>query len=742
MSKSRFVKLAVRAGSMGRPGGRSPVRQEDEMTEGMTQVAAFALSGEDRPSLDRVVNPRTVAVVGVSETSTWADSARRSLQSDAQFFFVHPRAESVFGHETFPDVRSLGQPVDAVFSAVGAERTIDVIEQAADIGAGGVITIAGGFAELGERGVPLQEAMVSAARRGHLPVIGPNGVGMINVPRKLDLTMLPAFGRRTGGLSAAMHSGAMIEAIAASAWRAGGVGLNILISAGNEPVTDLADYLDFFARDDDTRVVALAVEKVRRPEAFFDAARRCLEAGKPIVALKLGRSERAQRMAASHTGTLTGDTWVYDVAFKQAGICLAYDIDDLVDRVQFLEQLPRSRWSPVRGLAVLTATGGFAQLSSDLAEVEKIDMPEVERLGPFVAENVPGGTVPNPLDATGFVGSIDGLWEKIVTEYAHAPEFDTLLFTSQHADWDLGGSFLADGFAAVCRSVQKTFVIGPLAGVGGSWLDRYRDDEVGVGNGLRGCLRGISTMAAFVRLRADSRVTPASDVAPMAKPDVASIEVPEGRMLPFAATMDLLDAAGIAVAPYHLVPGDASVIGRPPFAGPFVVKLADVGHRTEHDAVRLNVDEDGLLAAIDELRAIASSDGLPSLVSVQPMLRGHGEAFVGIQGNSELGPVVAFGLGGIFVEVMKKVGGRMAPMTEQDAADLVGEFGDSGVLDGFRGAPAWDRDALVRTLVAASRLAAAGRGWIESIDINPMIVTAHGPVAVDGLCLVRDDLAV
>jgi acyl-CoA synthetase (NDP forming) len=547
--------------------------------------------------------------------------------------------------------------------------------------------------------------------------------------------MLPIFNRRVGGLSAATHSGAMIEAMAASASRAGGVGFNLLVSAGNEAVTDVADYLNYFADDEGTRVVALAIEKIRRPDAFFEAAGRCLEAGKPIVAIKLGRSERTQRMAASHTGTLTGDAWVYDVAFKQAGILPAQDIDDLIDRVQFLEQLPRQRWTPVRGLAILTATGGFAQLASDLAEVEEVDVPEVDRLRPFVEETIPGGAVTNPLDITGFAGVIDGLWRKVLTEYSAAPEFDALMFSSQHAEWN--EPLFADiEFAEFGSVSDKPFIIAPLAGQGGTWLERYRADGVAVGNGLRGCLRGLHTMGSFMRLRSGSRVRPASAVPHLTRPDVRPIEVAEGLMLPFVATMDILAAAGIPTAPYHLIARGADV-STPGFAGPYVVKLADVAHRTEHNAVRLNVGADKLGAAVTELRSIAEADSLPPLVAVQPMVPGHGEAFIGIKGESELGPVVAFGLGGIFVEVMKRVGGRMAPMTSEDAADLMDEFSDTGVLEGFRGSPPWDRRALSTVLVAASHLAAAGRDWIDSIDVNPLMITAQGPVAVDGLCLLR-----
>jgi acyl-CoA synthetase (NDP forming) len=708
------------------------------MTQGLSE-AGTRESGDARSSLERMLNPRSVAVVGISDASRWGAGARRSLASDAEFFFVHPKAETVFGHPTYADLRSIGRPVDAVFSAVSAERTVDIVEQAVEIGAGGVVTYAGGFAELGPRGLELQRRMRAIAQAGGLHLVGPNGVGLINVPRKLELTMLAPFERRVGGLSVAMHSGAMIEAVGSAAWRAGGVGLNVLVSAGNEAVTDLADYLDYFAEDPGTRVVALAIEKIRRPDEFFAAARRCLDAGKPIVALKLGRSERSQRLAASHTGSLIGDAWVYDVALRQAGVQLAADVDDLVDRVQFLEQLPRERWSPVRGLAVLTATGGFASLASDLAEEEKVDMPEVERLRPFIEENVPGGTVPNPLDATGFVNGVEGLWDKILQEYADAPELDAYLFASQHAEWDIGGRHLADGFAAVGRDRRdKTFVVAPLGGVAGWWVEEYRKDDIAVGNGLRGCLRGLSTMAGFMRTRSDARVAPATEVPALARPRGELLDVPEGRMLSFAATMELLRSAGIPVAPWHLVPADGA-IGAPPFEGPYVVKLADVAHRTEHGAVRVGVPGDGLAAAVAELRDLAARDGLPAAVAVQPMVVGHGEAFVGIQAGGELGPVVAFGLGGVFVEVMKRVGGRMAPMSEQDAAELIDEFTDTGVIDGFRGAPAWDRGPLADLLVAASRLAAGGRDWIASIDVNPVIVTADGPLAVDGLCLVRDE---
>jgi acyl-CoA synthetase (NDP forming) len=598
-----------------------------------------------------------------------------------------------------------------------------------------VITAAGGFAETGEDGARRQDSIRDIAVAAAMPVVGPNGVGVVNVPRGLELTLLAPFERRPGGLSVIAHSGAVLESLATAGWRVGGVGLDLLISAGNEPVTDVADYLDYLAGREATKVIALIIEKVRRPAAFFAAVRRCLAADKPVVAVKLGRSERGQRMAASHTGAVTTDAWVYDVAFDQAGIVRAEDIDDLADRVQFLEQLPRERWSGVTGLAVLTASGGFAALASDLAEAEGVAVPELGRLRPFIKAHVPGGDVPNPLDATAFMNAADSPWEQIVERYATAPEIDTLLFANQFADWDQRGRGLADRFLAQAKESSKTLIISPLAGTAGQWVAAYRDDGAAIGNGLRGTFRGLSTMARYRRAPRDREVRDPREVPAAGRPDAAPVLVPEGEMLPFDAAMRLLAGGGITVAPWTVFAGTDQV--RPPgFAPPYVVKLADVAHRTEHGAVRAGVTAEGLDAAVTELRGLASASGLASAVAVQPAIRGLGEVFVGMR-DTELGPLVVFGAGGVFLEALGRIAGRIAPLSESDAADLVEELAGTGLLDGFRGGPPWSRPALTAAIRAAGDLIAGGRDWIESVDVNPLIVTETGLVAVDALCLLR-----
>jgi len=677
-------------------------------------------------------------VVGATDASTLSQTVASIFTcEDVDAFVVNPKYDTVFGQATFPSLTAIGRPIDAVFSLLSASSTASVAEEAADVGAGGLVVIASGFAEVGGAGLELQSRLMAASARGHFPIVGPNGVGFIDVTRNHEMTFLPRFERRAGGVSVVAHSGALLEAVAASAWRTGGVGFSYLISAGNEAVTDMADYLDFLVDDPDTKVIALALEKIRRPGAFFAAASRALRAGKPIIALKLGRSARGRVMTQSHTGTVIGDAWVYEVAFRQACIDTALDVDELVDRLQFLEQLPTDKWSALRGVGVLTGTGGFATMTADIAEEEGIDVPEIPGLTAWVQGLIPSLQTSNPLDATGVILSNLDVWQQLVTTYEGRPELDALIFLSQFAPWDTRNRRFSDTFADASVTSSKPFLLSPLAGPAGAWMEEYRDRfGIALGNGLRGTLRGLQSMARFMRSRIDAVVLPPSAAPSIDQPTGATIPSDDEQMLSFADTMALLADVGIPFAPFELIAPD---VDHPTtsLAGPLVVKLSDVAHRTEHDAVRLNVDPAALAEVVEDLRLVAAKDALPATVVVQSMLRGSSEIFVGLQGGAELGPVVAFGPGGILVEVLRRVSGRLAPFTSVDAREMIAEFDDLGIADGVRGAPAWDREQLAELLVRAGTLAAGGRSWLRSMDLNPLIQTEQGFVAVDAVCFVK-----
>jgi len=694
-------------------------------------------SVEPAVDLGRMLKPRSVAMVGMSEENKYWEYVSPTLKSDAEIHFVHPKRTSVFGYDTFPSLSDIGRPVDVVMTVTGATVTTGLAEEAADLDIGGMVVVAGGFAEKDSQGAALQARLVAAARKGRFGVIGPNGLGYVNVNRRVSLTIASDHKRRPGGISVVSQSGAMLSGIAMAAWDRPAIGLNMLISSGNEAATDIADFVEYLAEDPETTAIGLVIEKVRRPDAFFAAVRKAVAAGKPIVAMKLARSARTQELAASHTGAMTGDAWVYDVALAQEGVAIAMDPDELVDRLAIMSQIPSHAWTRAERLGIVTFTGGFASLSMDLATVEGVDVPPLDHLREWVAAELPGVSVPNPLDATG-LGTAK--WDAILERYAGSNDLDSVLFVHPLAEEDRGvGERFLRKFAEFPAANSKPLVAANCAGSIGSWADDlFSSTSAAAGRGPRGALRGLQTMGAFVRHREKVAQTDArSNPTVVARPAAATIPQPEGRMLPFANTMSLLAEHGIPTAPFFLIAEEQAVPARLPFEGPYVVKLADVAHRTEHGAVVLNVAAGGLADAVESLRTVAARDGLAAMVAVQPMVKILGEALIGAQ-TTELGPMVVFGLGGIFVEVLKKIGGRMAPFTRRDAEELIAEFEDARIMHGFRGQPGWDLVALADLLVRMGDLAAGARGWIESLEINPLVYGPDGYVAVDALCLVRE----
>lgn len=690
-----------------------------------------------RSPLDRVLNPSTIAIVGLSDKSPVAPFIRPTLDSGAQVHFVHPSAATVFGTPTHSSISEVPGPIDAVLSVMSAERTVALAEKCASLDCGGLIIYAAGFSEVGADGGELQRRLVAAARRGSMAVVGPNSLGYISVPRSLNLTASANYHPPAGGVSIVSHSGAMIGGVAITAGRRTGVGISRLISAGNEAVTDIADYLDFLADDPQTTAIGLIVEGIRRPEAFFRAARRCREAAKPIVAVKLARNRRTQQMAASHTGALAGNSWAYDVAFRHADIQLAHDIEEMIDRLSIVDQLDPAKWNAVERLGVVAGTGGFASLAFDIAEAEGLTLPPLDSLADWVASTIPGITVPNPLDTTGFGATF---WTDIVGRYVGSPDLDAVVFVNMWGEGDDSPVYrrLIDEVATAARRFGKPVAIAAGAGPVGSFAREVigSDGSVALGYGLRGTLRGLQTMGAFVRDRATAR--------PQAEP-VAALACPPGpfpatadgrRFLLFTQAMDLLAEFGIPTSPYCVVGADEQAT--PGFEGPYAVKLADVPHRTELGAVALNVTRADLDRAVTDMRAIAARHDVGEIVAVQPMAAARGELLVGVEGRSELGPMVVLGIGGILVEVLERVGGRPAPLTRIDAEALIEEFRELRIMHGYRGSQPWHLDRLAEVLVGFGRLAAACHGWLESLDVNPLLVTADGLLAVDALFIVRE----
>ncbi len=452
----------------------------------------------------------------------------------------------------------------------------------------------------------------------------------------------------------------------------------------------------------------------------------------------------------SHTGAIADESWVYDLILRQAGVVTARDVDDLLDRAQLLAQLTPDRWRPMRGVAVMASSGGVAGVAADLSVEENVALADLAALEPWVRARVPGedGSL-NPLDLTGFVMRDRDLLLEMFSGYARAEGVDALVLCWWAGEGDEGWArTLLDPFADAATKAAIPLIVSPVEATAvGGWTERYRDQGLAFCRGLRSTLRAIQAVeqVASSPPAAGSSAAGSSAAAPISAPAVtavtaiaapALVDSPAGPIVGFADAMTLLAGAGVPVAPYVVLPDgtdDDPAIAS--LGDRLVVKLADVPHRTELDAVRLGVPPRQVAAAVRELRAIAARHHTPATVAVQAMVAGHGEAFIGVQGHTDLGPVLLLGRGGIFLELARKVDGRQLPLDPGATQSLVTAV--AGDIERIRGQAPWPLEPLGAAVEGAGRLWQATESWLASADINPLVVTADGAVAVDALLIVR-----
>ncbi len=690
--------------------------------------------------LERMMKPQSIAIVGASETGVRARNAIEAMtRAGRSLHLINRRGETVLGQPTHRSLTSLsgtGVIVDAAMIFTNGAAAIDITAEAAALGVGGVVVNAGGFAEAGTEGQALQEQLIAAA--ASMPVIGPNCNGIIAPALGLHLAgSPPGLAVREGRIAFVTHSGAsMLPMATAGAERK--IGFSYLVSTGNEAVVDMAEVIAFLATDESTAAICLLVETVRNPAAFWTAIAAAIAAGKPVLALKNGRSKRGQALARSHTGAVAGEAWAYAAALRQHGVILADDLVELADRAVIFDQVPRSRWTAARGLAILSVSGGWVTMASDICAEEGVDLPEFAELRAAINQSVPEASIVNPLDLTG-AAMVDPLVMKgALNTFAGSPAVDTILIQSSlsPALERMTRMFTAPALdLSVCS--DKLFLVGSIEGgeISDS-MQAYIDGDIAVTRGLRATIRAIRSMADFVRFSV-AQPAPIAVAQPLPR-SARVIDHPDaGRMLSFAATMALLSEAGVPVAPFAIVEANDTPNPALPFGPPFVVKLADVPHRSDIGAVRLGITRETLAEAIANLRALAGREGESSTIAIQPEYRISSELLVGVDGENDLGPMVVCGLGGVFVEVLRQVSGRLAPFDEREALRLIGDVNRNGVLDGPRGSAAWPRHDLARLLCRIGEFAVGARDWLGSLDINPLALTPDGVCAVDGLIIIK-----
>jgi len=694
-------------------------------------------------AIQRLVSPRSVAVIGASadpaKTAGRPVSYLRKHGFGGAIYPVNPKVESIDGLRCYPDIASLPEVPDVGIVLLGAERAHLAVRELADKGAGAAIVLASGYTETGAEGARRQAQLIEAA--GSMRLLGPNTIGLVNLTDNIPLSASGALEMDAfpaGNIGVVSQSGGILGALLSRA-AARGTGLSKLISTSNEVDLDLADFMDYLADDDATRVVALYIESVRNPEAFRRAALKCARAGKPVVAFKIGRSESGARAAVSHTGALAGADRMYDALFEQLGVIRAQSFSDLLD---IPAALATGRRLKGKRIAILTSTGGAGTLVSDSLGLAGFETPPPdEDTAPKLRALQKGDHAAldrNPIDVT-LAGLQPDLLRAAIRTLLDSKGYDAvavIVGSSGVAMPDLMANAIGDCLAETDKPVVA--YVSPHAPQALALLNRngvpaFADPE--------GCSVAFDAMLRAARLPADEDAgTPALPAPQLDRFGTGSLDE--------AAAKALFAAFGVPVAREVVVGnGEEAAAAARSFGGNVVLKMlsAQITHKSDIGGVAVNVPPEGIAARLDRMAADVrgATGSAPKRYLVQEMVREGVEVIVGMHRDA-LGTAILLGMGGVTAELFGDTTLRLLPgnggLTRGAALQMVQRLKTAPLLQGFRGRPRADVDALADAIVSFSRMVATLGDSLVEAEINPLFVLPQGQgvVAADGVAVLAD----
>ncbi len=717
-------------------------------------------AGSRAIDLRPVFQPTSIAVVGASARSWIAETVRdnlRLMDSATRCHFVNPKYDELLGQPCYPSLDALPERPDIALVALNPLRAAVVTQAAADAGIPAVVIPGGGVVEGGAAAAAMQAEVAAIARRHGMALVGPNCMGVIDLTVNAATyigDVSPYLPR--GGVAGIAQSGSVTDAFVQSGSR---VGFSRIISCGSEVVLDVCDYLAYCLDDPETTSVILFLEGFRRPERFLALADRALELGKPIMAVKVGRSEHARAAAIAHSGSLAGEARVTDAALDAAGVIQCADLDELLETAELVEGIRRTGRGIGRGrTGVVTVSTGEASLIADLAPAAGLDLPPIpDDARTSILEALPTmGFIGNPLDPWGAADAttaygavfeamaVSGAYDVLVQVH----DFPYRSMAAEVATADEVTRALLD--ATRERPWLLPVYVSLTSGEPPPETKAVLDEQGGGAPLLRGAREAVHAIGAVARWerRRGARVASGpwrAAWSPLARDrtayglDETAVTVPTGlRALPERESLDMLRAAGLSVTPAVAVPdAEAAVEAARPLGGHAVVlkiDAVDLPHKSDLGLVRLGLQgDDAIRAAADELLRAARQHGIDARgLLVEPMADDGLELIVGLRRDPSFGPCVVVGLGGVLAEVLDDVAIRLAPVTLPIAQSMLDELRAARLLAGTRGRAAIDRDAVAELVVALSSLGIERPDLIE-VDLNPVIASAEGAVAVDAL---------
>lgn len=694
-------------------------------------------------AIARLLSPRRVAVIGASaDASKTAGRPVAYLQKHGfagDIYPVNPKADRIGDLPCYPDIASLPEVPDVAIVLLGAERAHQAVRELSERGCAAAIVLASGYTETGEQGARRQQQLIEAA--GPMRILGPNTIGLVNLTDGIVLSATGALEMDefpAGGIGVVSQSGGILGALLSRA-AARGIGLSKLIATSNEVDLELSDFIEHLADDSATKVIALYVETVRHPEKFRAACLRAARAGKPVVAFKIGRSEAGAKAAVSHTGAMAGADRMYDALFKQVGVIRVKSFADLLDVPAALATGRRLHGSRV---AVLTSTGGAGTLVSDDLGVAGFDTPAPDAATADALRALQTGSEAvldrNPIDVT-LAGLRPDLLRGAIRTLLASPSYDALVIivgSSSLAQPELMAGAIQDCLPETDKPVLA--YVSPHAPGIGALLTRRGVPAFAAAESCTAALAGM--------LQADRFQPPAQ--AAVAEPVRADDLLAElSGSLDEAQAKRLFARFGVPCAAERVVTGPAEAeAAAAELGGRVVLKIlsSEITHKSDVGGVAVGLTPQTIGERLGRMgREVEAAAGVrPQRFLVQAMVTGGTELILGMHRDA-LGTAVLLGMGGITAELFKDTTMRLLPadggLTRADALAMAQELKTWPLLDGFRGRPKADVEALVDAIVAFSRMAAQLGDRLVEAEINPVFVLPQGQgvSAADGVVVLR-----
>jgi acyl-CoA synthetase (NDP forming) len=693
--------------------------------------------------LHSLMRPRGVALVGAADKSGFSRNAFDNFERFSaldRLTLVNRSGGLTHGRQAVTSCSDLPADVDLAYLMVPKAGILDALTEAHGAGVRNAVILSSGYAEMGEGGRAAEAELIAHAQSLDMVLLGPNVLGFANFVDAIPVCSIPVPHQPTGPVALLSQSGASSAAMLDFA-RMIDVGLSYIVTLGNEAMVTAGHLIDFVVDDPHTKAIALFVESIREPEVFRRAALRAAEAGKAIVALKAGSSELSARAASAHTGALVGDDRVIDAVFADLGVMRVDSIEDMLITAGAAAHLGQLSCP---GVGVVSISGGACDIVADRAEDVGLELPTfaaetMTEIGRFFPDY---GTVQNPLDVTGAAVIDSSIFTKSITAVGRDPSVGAVAVISTIPWLSSGGPWNGAPVAAAIGAGMQTCEV-PAVWVNqvlqpNSEYTRTLMEDAGVPfvlPGLRSAVVALKKIGVWSqRLRELQNAEPPVFIAS----DPPNSNDRRGTWSEVQAR-NLLEAVDIPVSESMLAQNaDEAVVAASKFAGPVAMKVVspDILHKTEIGGVRLGVSgESDVQRAYDEL--CAAGAGVPNAridgVLVSPMRSSGVELLVGVVPDAQWGPVLVVALGGVFVEVMADSVASTLPVSASQVRRMLARLRGASVLDGFRGAPPANLDALADVIARIGALALALGDDLTSLEINPLLVDGSRIEALDAV---------